>query len=699
MDAEAPPLIAVQPVSLDPREGRRTRRATIGWGLAFGFLCLLMIVVGLETALHFLGPPIDGPFQLYNSLRRIWAGQRAGVDFQFFHGMGIPYLHYLPFRLFGGTFIASEVTRELTSAVIYPLSILIFLRFFIRDWTRTLAWSTIVMAASIGLRLTSLLVAVNSLLGIRSTIPTLLPVVLCLPLRRSRRVALGGVALGGALVMGTEQGLAAAMALVLATAAVAWASDRRKAYAVDCAAMIGLGVVTLLVTLTALGGVSGMRGALAYNFRLVPLDQYWYFGTPPNLFLSSWGAIPKMLAVIPRIPITLLLGIGAVVLSVRELSARQDAPSERVRFAFAVLALYGLISCASLLGTYANAYVQPLLRVLLLLAAVRLDRALPAWDARQGRRLVLGVSRSVTMVAIGTGLIMVAVVPSVFVTTFVTLPHVVKDHVMHHEGAVYSGIWPATLESGQALFDANRNADGSPPTLWSTYAGLLEARNGLFQPSVDYIIHALGPVGRAKYLSDFERLRPQLVQTVMPTYTQYEPWIEGTSWDFYAALLHEYTLIGGTPWSLFWKRNAVAGADAQQVWAAALAPGATSVDLPAAPGTDGSVVLLQAELTYTIQNPLHVLPVVGAIPRYLVYEHGALRQDPVSLDPYTTTARFPIVAQRGKSVRLSWSTFSLLPGASIQVTGVRLWFVPVSDANTHWLADLVKRETGEAPAQ
>ncbi|MEO6876915.1 MAG: hypothetical protein ABI205_00435, partial [Gemmatimonadaceae bacterium] len=224
-------------------------------------------------------------------------------------------------------------------------------------------------------------------------------------------------------------------------------------------------------------------------------------------------------------------------------------------------------------------------------------------------------------------------------------------------------------------------------------------RNGLFQPSVDYIIHALGPKGRAKYVSDFERLRPQLVQTVLPTYTQYEPWIEGTSWDFYAALLHNYTLIGGTPWSLFWKRNAVPGAAPQQVWAATLAPGATAVALPAAPGADGSVVLLQAELTYTVNNPLHVLPVVGAMPRYLVYEQGALRQDPVSLDPYTTSARFPIVALRGKSVRLVWSTFSLLPGASIHVTGVRLWFVPVSDANAHWLSDLVARETGQAPAQ
>ena len=108
-------------------------------GGVFGYLCIVMIVVGLESALHFVGPAIDGPFQLYNSLRRIWVGPPAGVDFQFFHGMGIPYLHYLPFRLLGGTFTASEITREMISAVLYPLTIVVVLRFFIRDWTRTMA--------------------------------------------------------------------------------------------------------------------------------------------------------------------------------------------------------------------------------------------------------------------------------------------------------------------------------------------------------------------------------------------------------------------------------------------------------------------------------------------------------------------------------------------------------------------------------
>ncbi|HEY5062451.1 MAG TPA: hypothetical protein VII52_13000, partial [Gemmatimonadaceae bacterium] len=478
-------------------------------------------MIGIETALHFHGPAIDGPFQLYNSLRRISAGQRAGVDFQFFHGLGIPYLHYLPFRALGGTFVASEATRELMSVMVHPILILVFLRFFISDATRALKWSVIVMALSIALRMTSMLFAVNSLLGLRSTVPTLLPVLLCLHRRRAVRVGLTGIAIGCALVMGTEQGLAVALALIIATTAIAWRSQSRAVYIADTIAELAVGGATLVALLTMVAGVRGMHGALEYNFRLVPLDQYWYFGAPPNLFLSSWSAIPGLFSLIPRIAVTLALGATAVAFSLWRLWKGANGPLERRYFAFATLSLYGLISCTSLLGTFVNVYVQPEMRVLLLIGAVWIDGYLNDHDIRLGRRLVFGASRVVTSTALVALVIMIAVVPSMLGTIFVTMPHVLTDHVLHRVGAVYTGIWPQTLAEGQMVIDAHRNPDGSPPTIWSTYAGLLEARNGRFHPSFDYIIHALGPANRANYVGDFVRLRPQIVQTVLPTYTQF----------------------------------------------------------------------------------------------------------------------------------------------------------------------------------
>jgi len=38
------------------------------------------------------------------------AGQIAGQDFQFFHGLGVPFLHYPLFALLGKTFYSAELS-------------------------------------------------------------------------------------------------------------------------------------------------------------------------------------------------------------------------------------------------------------------------------------------------------------------------------------------------------------------------------------------------------------------------------------------------------------------------------------------------------------------------------------------------------------------------------------------------------------
>src|SRR5262249_33948135 len=159
--------------------------------------------------------------------------------------LGIPYLHYIQFRLLGGTVLAAEITNELTSVVLYPITVVVFLRFFIKDWTRVAAWAAIVMAGSIALRMTSVLGAGNRLLGIRSTMPVLLSVVLCLSVNRVARTLLTGVCLGLVLVLGTEQGLAIILALGLATGVVALRSRARVTYLAETAAAIAIGAAML----------------------------------------------------------------------------------------------------------------------------------------------------------------------------------------------------------------------------------------------------------------------------------------------------------------------------------------------------------------------------------------------------------------------------------------------------------------------
>src|SRR3954468_10669973 len=93
-------------------------RPHAGWTIALVVLAVGLLANAIEAALHFGGPPLDGPFQLFNALRRIGDGQRLGSTFEFFHGPGVPYLYYIPFALGGKNLLASELARELLSVVL-----------------------------------------------------------------------------------------------------------------------------------------------------------------------------------------------------------------------------------------------------------------------------------------------------------------------------------------------------------------------------------------------------------------------------------------------------------------------------------------------------------------------------------------------------------------------------------------------------
>jgi len=655
---------------------------------------------GVDSALHFSGPPVDGPFQLFNALRRIAAGQRGGADFQFFHGMGVPYLHYLPFRLFGGGFIASEITRQLISILAYPAVLVIFFRAFTRDWARTLALSVIVYCVSIALPLRTITTPTISMLGLRSSLSTLLAAVLYRATQRRTRGVLIGVTLGGALLLGTEQGLAALVAFVLVSAVAAWRAADRPARVRETITAVAVAIGTLIVALLLIGGPRGITGALRYNFQLVPGDQFWYFGAPASVFAPDWPSVFALMRQMPRIPLTLLAIVVVIAVEFRRLWREPDGEEGRRHLAMTVLATYGLISCAAILGIFYDTYIEPCIRILFLIGALELERFVAARDARAGRMARSSVSPSLVRTAVPTFLIMLVASPSVIGGAVFTLPHVVIDHPLRRQPATLEGIWAKSLADGQAVVDQHRGPNGAPPVLWSTYSGWLEARNGIFNPTpFDYSMHALGPENRAAYVERFKQVRPTLVQTVLPTYLMAEIWMEQTSWDFYEELLRNYRTVAPTPWSIFWERLPSPNPAPTPVWSTTLAAGASSVELPVSEQFRGdtSVALLSVRIDYDVHNPLRRLPFVGAIPRYFVTAENAIARFPVTIDPYTTSARFPVIAARGKNPVLRFATYSLLPGASFTVRRIAVEAIPVNQNNAGWLANLIATEQQRQP--
>jgi hypothetical protein len=681
-----------QPALAGAASGKSSIATGIVWVALLALVVIPTLTVAYESAVHFSGSAIDGPFQLYNALRRINAGYQPGTGFQFFHGVGIPYLYYWLFRLLGGQFVDSEIARQLVSAIVFPASSLLFFRAFTGSWARSACLTVATIALAFLLRFPALLFAINSMTGVRSALPVLFPAFLYVARSRRERIIGGGILLGASLFFSTEQGLALVAAFVLVSLVVTLRAPRRPEELTAAGATLAIAAAVLFLSLTLVGGFRGALGALRYNFVFVPMDQYWFFGAPPNPFVPSWAAGVGMAIEAWTIGLALFLGLVATAFYLVRVWKTSPNVSERDH-AFALLAVYGLVSCVSLLGVFVPAYSLACWRVLISLGLLEFLAWADRRGIHRGSREMVGVSRVGVMGTLALLAVTLLLRPTLLRTWFVSVPHVVADHWAGGARFEATRMWMETLAIDSQVVKVHSDAHG-PPVVWSTYSGWLEARAGIFNPSYDYIIHALGPERQA-YLDRFLKTRPELVQTVSPLYTPYEAWIENANWDFYRALLSSYAVTAETPWSLIWERRADTDSTSIPVGAIELAPGATSVALPAAP-TVGHlpVTVVQVEVEYQTRNPLRRLPIIGASPRYLVGITGAISQVPVSLNPYTTVYRFPVIVRPGDKPRLDFKVYSLLPGASISVRRVRVSAVPVDPRSEVWLRNLAVRLTG-----
>ena len=68
------------------------------------------------------------------------------------------------------------------------------------------------------------------------------------------------------------------MALSVVSVVLIARSERRREQLAELAIVLGIAVLTTVFLLMAIGGIRGMKGAVYYNLKLVPMDQYWYFG-------------------------------------------------------------------------------------------------------------------------------------------------------------------------------------------------------------------------------------------------------------------------------------------------------------------------------------------------------------------------------------------------------------------------------------
>lgn len=662
-----------------------------GWWAAFAVIGVGLLCIGTDAVLHFRDAPMDGPFQLFNALRRLNDGQRFGGTFQFFHGPGIPYLHLIPFWVFGGGFLSSEMARQTVSIVAALAVLSVFFRVWTGSWREGLPWAVAGLVAMIALGINALLFPVNSMIGLRSTMPLLIalhwyarPAGLRTTIERAALFAV-------AVMCGIEQGMAIVGAYVVLEAML-FARRRDGTALLRGLAAIPLAAVFFALLLLLITP-SGFASVLRYNFVSLPGDQFWYFGAPPNRFLFRWSQLGVFLVH----PLWTFGVIGMVAWTlVRFWRGPVDAPS-RATSSEAFLAVYAAASTASMLGVLTPVYFQPAVRVALILALIAARRE---WAKRKQQVGSERLRRRAPLYAI-VALVAYAVIqsPLPMIALFYTPIHLAYAHGVNHEPPTLDDDWQSSIQLGDSVLDARRAALGRKPVLWSTYASYLEWQRGQFHPSFDYIIHALGPENRAAYATTFVGTKPDVVQTIEPSYTMYEEWLEVNHWDFYRPLLRDYSVAAAGPWSFFWVRRDSAFSEQPQLIANTPIPAgllAIAVDARGVP--NDSIGVFQVTLDYHVVNPLGRVPVVGSLPRYLVTVFGAANHAPISLSPHSTRRTFPVLTVGPSEIRLLGEVRSLVGGATLVFDSLRVERLAIAPENQRWAVNFITGPRANTPA-
>lgn len=658
--------------------------------------CIVELVIySLQHGTQMSSYPTNGTFQLYNPLRRIELGQIAGKDFPFFHGVGVPFLHYPVFHLLGSNVFAAETAKYIVSPALFIFSSAVFFYAFFRNYKKTIIALGLITALGSLWMLDSFYPG-NSLIGVRTTFPMLTAAALVwnskavlkvskfMTIQVSTLIAL--LLLGFGFVCGTEQGIASIIAFFsIRTYYYLKQTTYTKKQALPRLAfeLVLGGIVTLLVLAVATQG--HVFSALKYALVDIPADQGWYFGAPPNLYLS-WENIFYALSRpgFPTLYIIIISGIVALIIA-----RKKKLLTTPQMQGFIFLIVYGLVVFAASSTGYfwPSAHLVPLQRGLALIFIAIVVMYLYK-DAQIRLKL-----RSVKQ------LLFIGVVVLISLCIAYQSFNKVSDTVELHPVQVLKTAKEARHEGDRfsLVYGWGYNVDKLLPYItpgarvWSTYTSVYDSILGQLNPSKggeDYIIHALGDERREAYNSQFVNDKPEFAITMRPSFFNYEEWLWGSHWDFYRQLFTHYSIVETTNSHILWKLNtdstykkdtpATAVPKIDNKWA--LPANATNIPQ-----------LYEVTVEYKASANL-VAPQLNRIPRYLVdVKNSGVMLCSLSLPPSKNSWTFPVAIAPGKSnVHIEAAARGILPTASLDIKQLSYKPVQIPEKNNFVFGDNTK---------
>jgi len=268
----------------------------------------------------------NGTFQLYNPLRRLLDGEVLARDFPFFHGVGVPLLHFPLFYIMGHNLFAVEVAKLLVSPILFLVSSFFLFWAYFRNVKKSIFATSIFTIISIDA--IDAIWAGNSLLGLRTTFPFIAAAFM---LWHPNWHIIAGknkinlyypilyTIMGLSVACGTEQGLAFILAYVIIKAIryIRSKETTKKKIMMFFGELFGVAIaVYAVLSIMTLGHA---HDALRYALIEVPKDQGWYFGAPPNSFLqlNTLDQLVTKRMLLYMLPV-MIGGVAAYIISIKK---------------------------------------------------------------------------------------------------------------------------------------------------------------------------------------------------------------------------------------------------------------------------------------------------------------------------------------------------------------------------------------------
>lgn len=496
---------------------------------------------------------INGTFQNFNVIRRLFDGQIPYVDFSVYLGMGHLYISSFFTLIFGGDFAASVLAYHFISSAVVILTVYVFCGIIKKNnWVIPFTISNVVLLKNILFEADDAFVGGGSARLIRAAILPLSVLIFMIAgyflkkssgynsLSENNRLLVNAVVLsftaGISIVWSNDYGVAVWICIYLMTFFAVIVKTRNFIMFLKTALILLSGNL-----LTTFGIVSA---ATRGNFMLWLEKNFFTAGYQNWYYCSPWQKTFYLYQIDLSIPalICMIMTVMYCLLFILKRGSR-DSDMHNWIYAFSLLVCLAATNEYKLLGGGGKVIHEMLMIVLVSVISAEIPMLIKKYEyaGKHGFSIAVISGELSLVLALTNVSCLIYNEPMTF--------------RMFPDGTEYVPELGGKLN--ECYDDVKLSIDylGSKK-LFSTYSSAAEVITGQFQPTgTDYIIHCLSDESREKYLEEFRKGDFDCVSTVTEDYNYYSRWIRNANWFFYREVYKNYYPVAKNSYSVYWEKN------------------------------------------------------------------------------------------------------------------------------------------------